>query len=71
MSNVCVCVCPYLCKTLICSYSIDLDILAFLDEPHFVSVGLMVVHVECLQNKQYFTFQTLEMYIIRHKNKTQ
>lgn len=47
-----VCVRPYLCKTLICSNSIDLDILALLDEPQVGIVGLIVVHVECLQNKQ-------------------
>lgn len=43
---------PYLCKTLICSNCIDLDVLAFLDEPQVGIVRLIVVHVECLQNKQ-------------------
>lgn len=41
----------YLCKALICSNSINLDILAFLDEPQVGIIGLIVVHVERLQNK--------------------
>ena len=46
------CVSQYLRKALICSDSINLDILAFLDEPQVCIVGLIVVHVECLQNKK-------------------
>lgn len=39
----------YLCETLICSNGIDLDILAFLDEPQVGIVGFIVVHVKSLQ----------------------
>lgn len=45
--------CPYLCKTLVGSNRVDLDVLALLDEPQVGVVGLVVIHVERLQNKQH------------------
>lgn len=44
---------PYLCETLIGSNRVDLDVLALLDEPQVGIVGLVVVHVERLQNKRH------------------
>lgn len=42
---------PYLCKALICSNSVNFDVLTFLDKPQVCIVGLIVVHVECLQKQ--------------------
>ena len=48
------CLCSaYLCETLIGSNRVDLDVLALLDEPQVGIVGLVVIHVERLQNKQH------------------
>lgn len=48
----CVCVGLYLCKTLIGSDGVDLHILALLDEPQVGTVGLVVVHVKRLSQKE-------------------
>lgn len=48
----CVRVGLYLCKTLIGSDRVDLHVLALLDEPQVGIVGLVVVHVKRLPQKE-------------------
>lgn len=50
----------YLCKTLIGSDRVDLHILALLDEPQVGIVGLIVVHVKRLPQKEKKTPMTLQ-----------